>query len=250
AMANMAARQLAESVGDVEALWAHPAVRALLRLQKLKLEESAAFFLDELRRLAEPDYLPSTEDILHVRLQTLGVTEHAFDVNFGGGHYNWLLYDVGGAAAPRARLTIIPTATAIIFLAPISAFDQYLEEDPRTNRIDDSLQLFTAICTNKLLKNSSLVLMLNKTDLLKKKLQAGLEVKKYITSYGDRPNRYEDAAEYFRAHFVQVHKRKAQSKQTLFVHFTSMLDITATQKIIVDVNESIIRSYLGQSGLA
>lgn len=39
---------------------------------------------------------------------------------------------------------------------------QYLEEDPRTNRIDDSLQLFTAICSNKLLKNTHLVLMLNK----------------------------------------------------------------------------------------
>ena len=39
---------------------------------------------------------------------------------------------------------------------------QYLEEDARTNRVDDSLQLFTAICSNKLLKNSHLVLLLNK----------------------------------------------------------------------------------------
>ncbi|TFY71148.1 hypothetical protein EVG20_g1842 [Dentipellis fragilis] len=320
-MANMAAKHLSETSHDVRDLWQHPAVRALLRLRKLKLEESASFFLDEVYRLAEPDYLPTTEDLLHVRLQTLGVTEHAFDINFGGGHYNWLLYDVGGAVrlflsitAFRAHMATFPAwpgkfpfsilsrsrtgideqdnvavnpmictaprlATAIIFLAPISAFDQYLEEDPRTNRIDDSLQLFSAICTNKLLKSSSLVLMLNKTDLLKRKLQAGIEVRKYITSYGERPNRYEDVAEYFRAHFVQIHKRKSQSRQTLFVHFTSMLDITATQKIIVDgkpiyaaarramhssqrsapgiadasfriVNESIIRSYLGQSGLA
>ena len=39
---------------------------------------------------------------------------------------------------------------------------QYLEEDPRVNRIDDSLQLFTAICQNKLLSKAALVLMLNK----------------------------------------------------------------------------------------
>ena len=43
---------------------------------------------------------------------------------------------------------------------------QYLEEDPRTNRIDDSLQLFTAICSNKLLSNAALVLMLNKARFL------------------------------------------------------------------------------------
>lgn len=42
---------------------------------------------------------------------------------------------------------------------------QYLEEDVRTNRLDDSLQLFTAICSNKLLKNSHLVLLLNKVRL-------------------------------------------------------------------------------------
>lgn len=75
---------------------------------------------------------------------------------------------------------------------------------------------------------------LAQTDLLKKKLQSGIVVKKYITSYGERPNRYEDVSEYFRAHFSQVHKRKGQSRQKLFVHFTSMLDVSATQKIIVD----------------
>ncbi|KAJ8586127.1 guanine nucleotide binding protein, alpha subunit, partial [Rhizopogon salebrosus TDB-379] len=106
---------------------------------------------------------------------------------------------------------------AIIFLAPISAFDQvYLEEDPRTNRVDDSLQLFTAICSNKLLKNSHLVLMLNKTDLLKKKLEDGVKVRKYITSYGDRPNTFADVSEYFRAHFIQVHKRNDISRRALY----------------------------------
>ena len=39
---------------------------------------------------------------------------------------------------------------------------QYLEEDPKTNRIDDSLQLFGAICSNSLLKDAHLVLLLNK----------------------------------------------------------------------------------------
>lgn len=250
-MATMAGRLLSDTQDFVAELWHHPAVKALLRLRKLRLEESASFFLEDIRRLAEPDYVPNTDDVLHVRLQTLGVTEHTFDIDFGGGRYNWLLYDVGGARGQRhAWVPYFDDATAIIFLAPISAFDQYLEEDPRTNRIDDSLQLFTAICTNKLLKHSSLVLMLNKTDLLKKKLASGIQVKKYITSYGDRENTFEDVAEYFRAHFSQVHKRKGQPGRQLYTHFTSMLDIRATQKIIVDVNEAIIKSYLGQSGLA
>jgi hypothetical protein len=42
---------------------------------------------------------PTLDDILHVRLQTLGVTEHAFDINYAGTHYSWILYDVGGAVS-------------------------------------------------------------------------------------------------------------------------------------------------------
>jgi hypothetical protein len=39
---------------------------------------------------------------------------------------------------------------------------QYLEEDFRTNRIDDSLQLWTHVVSNPLLKKAHLVLLLNK----------------------------------------------------------------------------------------
>lgn len=38
-----------------------------------------------------------------------------------------------------------------------------------------------------------------------------------ITSYGERENRYEEVAEYFRAHFAQVHKRKGVQKQELYI---------------------------------
>ncbi|TFL03021.1 guanine nucleotide binding protein, alpha subunit [Pterulicium gracile] len=246
-VATMAARQLMMIRDDIEALWTHPSVRDLLDMRQARLDECAPFFLDNIHRISEPDYLPSTDDILNVRLQTLGVVEHSYDIDLGGFVYNWLMYDVGQR---HAWVPYFDDATAVIFLAPISAFDQYLEEDPRTNRIDDSLQLFTAICSNKLLKNSHLVLLLNKADLLKKKLEAGIKVRKYITSYGDRPNTYDEVSEYFRAHFIQVHRRKDISNRTLYAHFTSMLDIKATQSIIANVGDVIIRSHIASAGLA
>ncbi|KAJ3733423.1 guanine nucleotide binding protein, alpha subunit [Lentinula guzmanii] len=249
-VAGLAAKALDSSREDVQALWVHNAVRKLIQLRKLKLEESAPFFLDNVARIAEPDYLPNVDDVLNVRLQTLGVIEHSFPINLGGTMYDWRLYDVGGARGQRhAWVPYFEDATAIIFLAPISAFDQYLDEDARTNRIDDSLQLFMTICSNKLLKKAHLVLMLNKTDLLKAKLKAGIRVQKYITSYGSRPNKYDDVASYFRAHFMQVHKRKDVSNRSLYLHFTSMLDIKATQSIIVNVGEAIIRQHVAQTGL-
>ncbi|KIJ67996.1 hypothetical protein HYDPIDRAFT_107560 [Hydnomerulius pinastri MD-312] len=248
---NLASRTLISAQNEIDELWKHPAVRILLNNRRLRLDESAPFFLDNVKRISQADYLPTTADLLNVRLQTLGVAEHSFDIELCGSRYNWLMYDVGGARGQRhAWVPYFDDATAIIFLAPISAFDQYLEEDARTNRVDDSLQLFTAICSNKLLKNSHLVLLLNKTDLLKKKLEAGIKVRKYITSYGDRPNTYADVSEYFRAHFIQVHRRNDIGRRALYAHFTSMLDIRATQSIIVNVGEAIIRSHIAKTGLA
>ncbi|GJE90040.1 G-protein alpha subunit [Phanerochaete sordida] len=258
AVTNLVAGSLLHAQGVIAQFWAHPLVRALVTASKVRLEESAAFFLNNIHRIAQADYTPSTEDVLHVRLQTLGVTEHSIDIDIGGVRFNWLLYDVGGARGQAStsfhtRPSWVPyfeDATAIIFLAPMSAFDQYLEEDPRTNRIDDSLQLFTAICQNKLLAKAALVLMLNKADLLKKKLEAGIRVRKYISSYGDRPNTYEEVSEYFRAHFIQTHRRKDVSHRVLYTHFTALLDIKATQSIIISVGEAIMRQHLASVGLS
>lgn len=248
---NLVARTMSSAADDIEALWTHEAIRYCFKHRKIRLDEGASYFLKSIQRIAELEYSPNNDDILNVRLQTLGVMEHSFPVSMAGKTYNWKLYDVGGARGQRpAWVPYFDDATAIIFLAPISAFDQYLEEDPKTNRIDDSLQLFTSICSNKLLRHAHLVLLLNKIDVLKQKLAAGTPIRKYITSFGERPNDFETASDYFKSHFLQVHRRKDVSNRLLYVHFTSMLDVKATQSIISNVGEVIIRKHIAQVGLA
>ncbi|KAJ7158591.1 guanine nucleotide-binding protein [Mycena filopes] len=235
---------------DVRELWAHPTVKGLIMKRKLKLDEWSEFFLKDITRIAASDYIPTTDDILHARIQTMGVAEHIFDVDLHGKSVTWHLFDVGGARGQRhSWIPYFDTANAIIFVAPVSAFDQYLEEDPRTNRIDDSLQLFTQVCSNALLKSVHLVLFLNKTDLLKAKIDNGLKVQKYITSFGDRANDYETVVQYFRAHFLQVHRRNNENRRVLYTHFTSVVDTKATQRIIGNVRDSIFRGYLQSAAL-
>jgi len=132
-VANMAARLLVELQYDIAELWQHPAVKTFLRMRRLRLEESAALFAYPLASLGNhshtsppaswmrsidlqnptiyrqrvcletpvlpPHLISVVDDILHVRLQTLGVTEHSFDINYGGTHYTWILYDVGGSVS-------------------------------------------------------------------------------------------------------------------------------------------------------
>ncbi|EGO24442.1 hypothetical protein SERLADRAFT_467759 [Serpula lacrymans var. lacrymans S7.9] len=244
------ATMLDQSQDEIKALWEHPTVKSLIANRKIKLDEWSEFFLNDITRIAGRNYVPITDDILHARIQTMGVAEHIFDVDIHGKTVTWHLFDVGGARGQRhSWVPYFDDANAIIFVSPISAFDQYLEEDPRTNRIDDSLQLFTQICSNPLLKRVHLVLFLNKTDILKKKLDSGLSVSKYILSYGDRANEYESVVQYFRAHFLQVHRRNNENRRVLYTHLTSVVDTKATQSIIGNVRDSIFRGYLQSAAL-
>ena len=75
-----------------------------------------------------------------------------------------------------------------VAVSPVSVFDQRLEEDPRVNRLEDSILLWTSICSSPLLSKVQLVLFLNKCDLLRRKLRRGIRVNQYLPSYGDRAN--------------------------------------------------------------
>lgn len=245
---------LADSQRDIEQLWSHPSVRLMLQRRRLRLEDANIFFLDEISRITQQGYLPTDDDILRARIRTIGISEWSFQFTYPGsrgGQCNWRLYDVGGARSQRAHWApYFEDATAIIFLAPISAYDQYLEEDPRTNRIDDSLQLWTQITSSPMLRDVHLVLFLNKCDVLRAKLAAGIKVKKYITSFGDRPNDYSTVSHYFRAHFTQVFKRNnVDTKRELYCHLTSVIDTEATQSIIFSVRDALFRSNLKSTGL-
>ena len=87
-----------------------------------------------------------------------------------------------------------PTNSAILFLAPLSGFDQVLAEDATVNRLEDSVLLWKSICSNALLGKTNLILFLNKIDIFRAKLDAGIRFGQYIISYGNRPNDYDSTS--------------------------------------------------------
>ena len=48
--------------------------------------------------------------------------------------------------------------------------------------------LWKKICSNKLLQNATIILFLNKMDVLRATLESGVQLSRYVTSYGDGPN--------------------------------------------------------------
>ncbi|RXW21319.1 hypothetical protein EST38_g4531 [Candolleomyces aberdarensis] len=225
-------------IEDMIKLWTDPTIQSLLKTYKVRLEDKAGFFLDSLHRVASLNYVPTDDDILRARLKTLGVSEHRFKFKAAGNMVSndWRIYDVGGARYLRAAwVPYFDNMDAIIFLAPISAFDEVLVEDTSVNRLEDSVLLWKSTVSNKLLEKSQTVLFLNKIDLLRAKLEAGIEFGHYVVSYGDKPNEYDAVSAYLKKKFAGVHKQYSPVPRILYCHLTTMTDAKSTQNILANV---------------
>ncbi|KAI0336827.1 G-alpha-domain-containing protein [Cubamyces sp. BRFM 1775] len=233
---------------DMITLWNDPVIKALLRAQGIRMEDMPGFFLDSIARVTHPKYIPTDDDILRARLKTLGVSEHRFTIKevFAGGISRDLrIYDVGGhRSLVPAWAPFFDDMNAILFLAPLSGFDQVLAEDESVNRLEDSVLLWKSICSNQLLGKTNLILFLNKVDIFRAKLKAGIQFGQYIISYGNRPNDYDNTSAYMRRKFGQIHREYSPQARTFYCHFTSVTDTKSTSSVLLDIQESIIFANL------
>ncbi|KAJ6614408.1 guanine nucleotide binding protein, alpha subunit [Mycena sp. CBHHK59/15] len=237
---------------DMKRLWAHPTVQTILERQGIRLQESPGFFLDSLDEVTTPRYVPTDDHILRARLKTLGVSEHRMrltDPN-GGISREFAIFDVGGQRSMRAKwVPYFDDMEAIIFLAPISAFDQMLEEDPTVNRLADSFALWTSIVSNKLLTKANLILFMNKVDIMQAKLTSGIRLSDYLATYGRRPNDFDSASRYLRKQFNAILKQSSPEPRIFYCHLTSVIDMKSTTYVLAGIKDMLMRFNLREMHL-
>ncbi|CAG8735521.1 12502_t:CDS:2 [Acaulospora morrowiae] len=229
-----------EHVDSIKSLWEDPAIKnCFSSASEIGLQDSAKYFLDNADRFSNVDYLPTDEDILQARIRTVGVTEHKFEID----RVTYKIYDVGGHRSQRHFWApYFDDVNAIIFMAAISAFDQTLEEDPEVNRMSDSIDLFDSICNNPLMANTSIILFLNKIDILKQKLSS-VNVKDYFPDYeGD--NKFQSVVNFFKGKFLE----RAPENKRVYTHLTHATDTKQMRLIVATVNDIVQRRQLRDTG--
>lgn len=151
------------------------------------------------------------------------------------------MVDVGGQRSQRQKwFQCFDGITSILFMVSSSEYDQVLMEDRHTNRLVESMNIFETIVNNKLFSNVSIILFLNKMDLLMEKV-AKVSISKHFPDFRGDPRRLEDVQNYL----VQCFKRKRRNRsKPLFHHFTTAIDTENIRFVFHAVKDTILQENL------
>ncbi|XP_049636461.1 guanine nucleotide-binding protein subunit alpha-13 isoform X2 [Suncus etruscus] len=192
------------------------------------------------RREFQLNYIPSQQDILLARRPTKGIHEYDFEIK----NVPFKMVDVGGQRSERKRwFECFDSVTSILFLVSSSEFDQVLMEDRLTNRLTESLNIFETIVNNRVFSNVSIILFLNKTDLLEEKVQI-VSIKDYFLEFEGDPHCLRDVQKFLVECFRS--KRRDQQQKPLYHHFTTAINTENIRLVFRDVKDTILHDNLKQ----
>lgn len=220
-------------MGEIIAkLWADPGIQQCYeRRAEFHLNDNANVFLNDVRRISAPDFIPTTFDALNARVRTSGVVSKTFELK--GQPY--ILYDVGGQRSERRKwLPLFDHSTAIVFVAAISEYDQVVAEDRSKNRLQESLDLFKQIVNSKHFVDAHVILFLNKKDLFAEKI-AKIDPVKWFPDYTGGKS-YEKMEEYIKTSFLDLVEDKTKQVYT----YTTCATDTRNISVVLDSMQAII----------
>ncbi|CAI2736858.1 unnamed protein product [Dicrocoelium dendriticum] len=241
-----------------EKLWKDRGIQETFeRSNEYQLIDCAKYFLDKTAVVGMPDYIPSEQDILRCRVLTSGIFETKFSVD----KVNFHMFDVGGQREERRKwIQCFNDVTAIIFVAACSSYNMVLREDPSQNRVKESLELLGSIWNNRWLRNISVILFLNKQDLLTEKVLAGKsKIEVYFPHYATYQAPADNLAEYhhenpevvrarffFRDEFLRVTSNNNGGRHYCYPHLTCAVDTENIRRVFNDCRDIIQRMHLRQ----
>jgi len=260
-------QQLGESI---YLLWSLTATQETFKRRgnTYSFPDNMDYFFGRVKDIMSKDYSPTTEDSLKCRVRTTGMIEYKYDIKDNV----FILYDVGGQRNERKKwIHHFADVAAVLFVCALNHYHAVLFEDEKKNALHEAIELFTEICNSKWFRKSEMILFLNKDDLFKEKIRAGISLRECFSvekgwhkkpwsgefdyqPMGDDP--VDDSQRFNECHtaaikFIQDAFMEVNNNQSrvIFCHVTCATDQETVQKVFWDVQNIVIRSNLRRGGL-
>ncbi|XP_059640321.1 guanine nucleotide-binding protein alpha-1 subunit isoform X1 [Cornus florida] len=249
-----------ELAREIETLWKDAAIQETYsRGNELQIPDCAHYFMENLQRLSDVNYVPTKEDVLYARVRTTGVIEIQFSPvgeNKKSGEV-YRLFDVGGQRNERRKwIHLFEGVTAVIFCAAISEYDQTLFEDENKNRMMETRELFEWVLKQPCFEKTSFMLFLNKFDIFEKKvLNVPLNVCDWFKDYqpgSTGRQEVEHAYEFVKKKFEELYFQSTapdRVDRVFKIYRTTALDQKLVKKTFKLVDETLRRRNLFEAGL-
>ncbi|XP_077991888.1 guanine nucleotide-binding protein G(i) subunit alpha-like [Glandiceps talaboti] len=226
-----------ELATSIKRLWLDKGVQETFRRSReYQLNDSTAYYLNSIDRLAAVEYIPTQQDVLRGRVRTTGIVETHFEFR----KLQFKMVDVGGQRSQRKKwIHCFEDVTAIIFCVALSEYDLVLAEDEEMNRMHESRKLFESTLNSGWFEETSFILFLNKKDLFEEKIVRSPLTICFPEYTG--PNTYDEAGEYIEAKFEECNLKPGRE---IYSHFTCATDTKNIEHVFNDVTDIIIRGSL------
>lgn len=225
-----------------EKLWADSGVQEVYAQRNLlQLSDGAAHYMSNLSRFSDPQYLPTDRDMLHARLPTRGVHEYVFGTKWG----QFVMIDVGGQKSERRKwVSAFADVAAVIFVVASSDFDQTSSgSESGGNRLREALHLFSHMMRGKQLRDKSVVLFFNKSDILKEKLARGKSVAEHFPEYSGPEGDLAAVQKWLVEIFVK------HCPGEVYHHYTTAIDTANIEHVFSDMQEILIGDLMKGMGM-
>jgi hypothetical protein len=173
--------------------------------------------------LLDADYEPSKADFLQLKIITHVITDTIFRIQNSIVH----VYDMIGLRQGRAGWSkYFSDCKTIMFFVALDCYDQTMEEDQETNRMQDSIQLFQKIVDDPALLDSTIILFLNKKDLYEKKVKT-VPISLYFPNYTGKEGNSTQGAIFFKEMLLA----SCESQRMVHTQVTCCIDPVYMQNI-------------------
>jgi len=222
-----------EVATEIKTLWVKDGgIReAYKRGVEFHLLESASYYFDHIDRISQVSYRPNNEDILRARRLTVDAEEFEFEID----GYTFHIIDVGGQKGEREKwINYFQNNDAVIFFVAISEYDQKLYEDNTTNRMLESLKLFSDVSNHQWFANAAIILFLNKSDVFREKIQH-VPITVCFPEYKGGGS-FEETSEYIKSRFIE----RVQNQKPVYPFITCATDTDNFKSLFSAIKDIVI----------